>query len=44
MERKNDERHDEPVELGVASLLTLGSGGPFAEKETTMLHSGISDE
>lgn len=44
MERKTDDLHDEPIELGTASAVTLGAGGPFTEKETQMLTGGISDE
>ena len=44
MERKINDLPDEPVELGTASAVTLGSGGPFPEKETSMLTGGISDE
>lgn len=44
MERKAHDLPDEPVELGTASAVTLGIGGPFAEKETQMPSGGISDE
>lgn len=44
MKRKADERHDEMIELGTASVVTLGNLGPFPEKEVTMHTGGISDE
>ena len=44
MERDTNDLPDETVELGTASAVTLGAGGPFAETETQMLTGGISDE
>lgn len=44
MEKSSHDHRAEPVELGVASTATQGNGGPFAEKEVTMLVGGISDE
>jgi hypothetical protein len=44
MERKNHEVHEEPTELGTASVVTLGNVGLFPEKELTMNTGGISDE
>lgn len=40
---KREDIHDEPVELGIASAVTLGNIGPFPEKESSM-HLGIADE
>lgn len=44
MNKSSHDHHAEPVELGVASIATQGSGGPFAEKETRMLVGAISDD
>lgn len=44
MERKPNDRHDEPTELGTASEVTLGNFGLIPEKEVTMHFGGISDE
>lgn len=44
MERRTNDLHNEPIELGTASAVTLGNHGPFPEKEVTMLTGGISDE
>lgn len=43
MERDGTTLSAEPLELGVASELTLGNFGFIPEKEVTM-HLGISDE
>jgi hypothetical protein len=44
MDKSSHDHRAEPVELGVASIATQGNGGPFAEKETTMLVGAISDD
>lgn len=44
MERKSQDLHEELIELGIASAVTLGNVGLFPEKETTMNAGGISDE
>lgn len=43
MDRKDTTHPAEPIELGVASEITLGNFGFIPEKEVTM-HLGISDE
>jgi hypothetical protein len=44
MERNIPNDFEQPTELGVASIATLGNGGIVPEKELTMLTGGISDE
>jgi hypothetical protein len=44
MGKNNYDHRAEPAELGVASVVTQGAGGPFAEKETNMLVGAISDD
>jgi len=44
MERNPENRRDEQLDLGTASVMTLGNHGVFPEKETTMLTGAISDD
>lgn len=41
---KIDSHQDQSLELGTASVVTLGSGGFAPEKETTMLGGAITDD
>jgi hypothetical protein len=44
MEKTPTDLASQPVELGIASVVTLGNRGLFPEKEVTMPAGGISDD